>query len=833
MLGIACGSQNTVIGVKKGPNVDIILSITSARAIPSMVTYSNKERLYGSEAQAIQKSNMKGTIKYPMRMLGFQPEWNGFELEQKYSLCKPIVDKMTNRSVYELEYKDKMVNIYPEHAMGIYFNKIKGLFSSVKENRDVSVSVPDFFSVNERQAMIDAVKVADLKLIQLVNESSANTLNYGLFRKAQLDEKIPRVVAFLDVGQSKTSVFYSSFTKNHNKVVSVTNERNCGARDMDYALVEHYAAIFNKQHSCNPMKNAKCILRMLDTVQQSRKILTGNKETQVNIESWMDDEDLFMTLKREEFEVIVEPIINKIRATIIKSLEDAKLKPSDIHSIEMVGEACRTPIVQAIAKEIFSKEVSKTLAPDESIARGVTIFSALSSPLFQIKDYTFEHFNNYTVLIEYPFIKEGQVQIRTHKIIKKGDAFPTKKSIKFTEKQLPQESILNIKLKYDETEVPHLKNQVINSYEIHLPKITNDKFEFVLHFCMDINGMPYIEKSALNEYWFEEVPVVVSKPEEKKDEKKDDKKEEKKDDKKMDVEPETKKVRKDRAHQCIINIVEQNYAISRNVLDNIISSEGQQEKDDKDLNYCQFKRNEVEQFIYKTKDKLETSDLGIYILPDELSVLQVQMEEVQKWFYSEDPLLEDMNTLDSKTQKLNDLGQAIYKRFYEWENVVNALQQMGQLLNNVEGQLFHDADRFNKKDPKCFLSEQDFQELNKNHDLYKKKTQEAHKALQGIPRTSTPPVVDKTIFQYADDINKKINSIYTAAETKVREAQRKEEEAKKALEKKAREEKEAEEAKNKKENPVNTEEPKQDAATNSTNTTKDESNTNNVNMEVD
>jgi len=382
-----------------------------------------------------------------------------------------------------------------------------------------------------------------------------------------------------------------------------------------------------------------------------------------------------------------------------------------------------------------------------------------------------------------------------------------------------------------------MKNQVINSYEIHLPKITNDKFEFVLHFCMDINGMPYIEKSALNEYWFEEEPVVVSKSTEvKKDEKKDDKKEEKKDDKKMDIEPEMKKVRKDKAHQCIINVVEQNYAVSRNVLDNIIALEGQQEKDDKDLNYCQFKRNEVEQFINKTKDKLETSDLGNYILPDELKVLTVQMEEVKTWFYSEDPLLEDMKALDTKTQKLNDLGQTIYKRFYEWENVVNALKQMGQLVNNVEGQIFHDADKFNKKDPKCFLAEADFQELNKTHEIYKKKTQEAHQSLTGIPRTSTPPVVDKTIFQYADDMNKKINSIYTAAETKVKEAQRKEEEARKELEKKAKEAKDAkdaEEAKLKKEQGV-TEEPKKDTteSRDTTTTTKDETNTN-VNMEVD
>jgi hypothetical protein len=104
-------------------------------------------------------------------------------------------------------------------------------------------------------------------------------------------------------------------------------------------------------------------------------------------------------------------------------------------------------------------------------------------------------------------MKDGQIQIRTHKIISKGDHFPTKKSIKFTEKQMPPESVINIKLSYLPEEAPHLKNTIIQAYEIHLPKVNSEKFEFVLHFVMDQNGVPFIERGNLNEIWYEDAPV--------------------------------------------------------------------------------------------------------------------------------------------------------------------------------------------------------------------------------------------------------------------------------------------------------------------------------------
>ena len=765
MIGIAVGSQSSVVGLKKGAGVDIVLSITSKRDVPTMVTFGAKERSYGSQSQDIMKSNISTTIIYPPRFLGLQPDWdNGKFLEQeaKFSLASPTVDSLLQRVAFDINYKGSEEKYYPESIMGMFLNKLKKQFSGLcVDDKDISVSIPDYFTVNERQAMIDAVAISDLKLISLINESSANCLNYGLNRRANFDDKEPRIVAFVDVGQSKTSVFFGQFGKNLQKVISVTNERNLGARDFDYALVEYYSAIFQKKFGCNPLKNKKCIIRLIDVVSKARKILTGNNDSSVSCESLMDDEDLQATLTRSEFEGIIAPFILRLKEVFVRSLADSKMTIDKIHSVEMVGDAVRTPIIQDAIKEIFNKELSKTLAPDESISKGVTLFSALSSPFFNIKDYTFEHYNNNTITFEYPFLKDGQIQIRTHKLLSKGDVFPAKKTIKFTEKQVPNEPILTMKLGYIPEEVPFMKNHYIRTYNIILPKFNTEKFELVLHFVVDTNGIPSIDKATLNEIWYEEAPA--------------DKKEEKKEENKMDVDQEVKQIKRERAVMVSLNLVEQNFGLNRNSFDFALQRERQQEKDDIDLKIAHTKRNEIEQFIYNTRQKLDDV-LKDYITAEEKPVLLKSMEEMENWFYSEDESVENMEILTSKSHDLDTLGKKIYSRFTEWEKATEGMSKLLYVINQADNKSNEEFTKFNNKDASCYLTLKDIEEIRSANSLYKQKFQEAQNTLSKSIKTDIPLINQITIYQYIDDFTRKINSIYTTAENKWKEEKRKEEE---------------------------------------------------------
>lgn len=793
MLGIAVGSQSTVVGVKKGMGVDIVLSITSKRDNPTMVTYGNKNRFYGALSQEIMKSNIPSTVMYASRYLGLQPEWNNGEYlqeETKHSLCQPVIDNTFNRICFDINYKDKLEKYYPESVMGTYFNKLKSIFTGIcSDDKDVCVTVPDYFTVNERQAMIDSVRVANLKLISLINESSANCLNYGMSRRGQFDDNNPRIVAFVDIGHSKTSVFFGQFGRNLQKVVSVTTERCLGARDFDYALVEYFSDMFQKKYGCNPMKNKKCVIRMIDFISKARKILTGNSETSINIESLMEDEDLSCIFKRSEFEQIVAPIVEKIKTVLNKALQESKYKLENIYSVEMVGDAVRTPIIQKVISEVFKKDVSKTLAPDESMAKGCTLFAALSSPFFQLKDYTFEHYNNYTIILQYPFLKDGKIETRHHKILKKGDVLPAKKTIKFNEKQLPNDPILNFKLCYDLEEISHLKNNNIRTYSVIIPKINTEKFEFVMNFSIDNNGIPSIDKATINEFTFEDVVENV-----------DVKSKDKEDKSKMDIDSEavTKKVKKEKAICCVVNLVEQVFGLNREVLEYTIDRENKQEKDDIDLKNVHAKRNEIEQFIYNTRNKLD-DHLKPYIHNNEKTTLEKLMNDLENWFYSDDPNVENMKILEEKSNDLNKLGQTVYARLHGWENVNEAINNLNNLIGNIENRTNSDYEKFCKKDPNCFLTQKDFEDISSSMNIYKNKLKESTTSLSSGDKKDMPSINDKSINQYSEDLNKKVVGIYNNAENKYREAKRADEEKiKKEKEKLEKEKKAKEEAANKK-----------------------------------
>jgi len=331
MIGISLGSQNTVVGVLKNSNVEIILSETSSRGVPTVSSFSDRQRFYGDQAISTIKSNFNRSVLYPNRWLGVQPDWPFLKEEAKFSTLQPTVDKH-NKVGFEISYKGEQDVYYPEQIMGLFFDKLKQNWKKAGfDSREVVVSVPDREREPERKSLADALTIADLHCINLVNESSAIALNYGLFRRTQFEDTKPRIVAFVDMGQSSTTISFGSFTKNFQKVISVTSERFLGAREFDYLLMEHFSNIFKNKYGCNPMNSAKCRLRLIDAIAKTRKILTSNKEASLSVESLMEDEDLNYNLTRDEYEKIISPVLEKFRNLMKSALTNLSNDASKIY----------------------------------------------------------------------------------------------------------------------------------------------------------------------------------------------------------------------------------------------------------------------------------------------------------------------------------------------------------------------------------------------------------------------------------------------------------------------------------------------------------------------
>lgn len=152
---------------------------------------------------------------------------------------------------------------------------------------------------------MDAVHIAGLKCPRLINESTAIALQYGFFKKNDIAQNEPRNVAFVDFGHSKTTVSVAQFTKEKVKILCHLSERNMGARDFDYAVMVKLAAAFDKKYGDDPMESPRCKLRMMEAIEKARKVISADKESTVNVDYLLNEEDLVHNLKREEFDEII------------------------------------------------------------------------------------------------------------------------------------------------------------------------------------------------------------------------------------------------------------------------------------------------------------------------------------------------------------------------------------------------------------------------------------------------------------------------------------------------------------------------------------------------
>ncbi len=216
--------------------------------------------------------------------------------EEKYITYK-IVPLANKKVGFEIQNRGVTEILTPEQVLGYYLKNTKTFFeNSGIQSNDMVISVPSYFGNVERQGVLDAAEIAGIKCIRLVNESTAIALNYGFFRKADLLDKEARYVAFVDLGHSKVTITIASFLKGKMRIIVHRSDRNLGARKMDDLLVDILGEEFTKKYGADPRKNPRARLRMLDVIEKQRKILSGNKEATIHLESLLEDEDLHRNL---------------------------------------------------------------------------------------------------------------------------------------------------------------------------------------------------------------------------------------------------------------------------------------------------------------------------------------------------------------------------------------------------------------------------------------------------------------------------------------------------------------------------------------------------------
>merc|ERR1712076_111812 len=179
-----------------------------------------------------------------------------------------------------------------------------------------------------------------------MSETAATVLNYGIFRKKDLSETDARLVAFLDVGHSSTSVFFAKVKKNGAEVVMEKCIRSLGGRNFDMVLYNKYRQMFDNENNIELDEYPKSKMRLFDTIQKQRSILSANTDANITVECLAEDLDFSTNITRDEFESLSRNLLESFVVLIEQAVLESGYNPKEFHSVEIIGGATRIPALQ-------------------------------------------------------------------------------------------------------------------------------------------------------------------------------------------------------------------------------------------------------------------------------------------------------------------------------------------------------------------------------------------------------------------------------------------------------------------------------------------------------
>jgi molecular chaperone DnaK len=368
IIGIDLGTTNSVVALMEGDQPKVLINSSGNRTTPSVVGFTEKdERLVGQPARHQQVTNPTNTVFSVKRFMGRRHnEVQSEETMVPYGILGGDED-LVKIGVRDKEYMP------PEIAAMILadLKKVAEDYLGEKVDRAV-ITVPAYFNDAQRQATKDAGEIAGLKVERIINEPTAAALAYGLEKKTNAK------IAVFDLGGGTFDVSILDIGDGVFEVLATNGDTHLGGDDFDQRLIDYIADEFKKQESMDLRTDPMALQRLKEAAEKAKCELSQQKETSVNLPFITADQNgpkhLQVTITRATFEEICKDLFDRLRKPCEAALKDAKMSPSDISDIVMVGGSTRIPKVQEITKEIFqTAELDKSINPDEVVAVGAAI----------------------------------------------------------------------------------------------------------------------------------------------------------------------------------------------------------------------------------------------------------------------------------------------------------------------------------------------------------------------------------------------------------------------------------------------------------------------------
>ena len=386
IIGIDLGTTNSVVAVMEGGEVKVIANQDGNRITPSVVAFTDKgDRLVGDQAKRQAVTNPRRTVYSIKRFMGRRRK----EVSSEETLVPyKIVGGPDDLTKVEIDGKD----FTPAEISAMILRKLKEAAEAYLGHtvRKAVITVPAYFNDAQRQATIEAAQIAGFdteweiedpgtgkktrQRMRIINEPTAASLAYGMDRKT--NEKI----AVFDLGGGTFDLSILDVGDGVFKVESTNGDTHLGGDDFDQVIINYIAQEFQKENGIDLRKDQMALQRLKEAAERAKKDLSGQTNTDINLPFITADasgpKHLTLNLTRAKLEQICEKLFEQCKGPVLRALDDAKLKPSEIDQVVLVGGMTRMPRIQQLVKEIFGKEGHRGVNPDEVVAIGAAIQGA-------------------------------------------------------------------------------------------------------------------------------------------------------------------------------------------------------------------------------------------------------------------------------------------------------------------------------------------------------------------------------------------------------------------------------------------------------------------------
>jgi molecular chaperone DnaK len=429
IIGIDLGTTNSCVSVLENGKYKIVPNSEGHNTTPSVVGYSNSgEKLVGQVAKRQAVTNPKKTLFGIKRLIGRKNDAKEVETFRNVAPFDIFANKNGDAWV-KIDGKE----VSPQEIAASVLEKMKKAAEEYlgEDVTEAVITVPAYFNDAQRHATKDAGRIAGLDVKRIINEPTAAALAYGL------DSKQDKNIAVFDFGGGTFDISILEITSDGVFEVKATNGNTfLGGEDFDYRIIDFLAEEFKKENGVDLKKDSMALQRLKEAAEKAKHELSNVTQTDINLPFITADatgpKHLNVNLTRAKFESLIGDLLEGLSEPCRTALEDSGLSSSEIHDVILVGGSTRTPSVQKKVEQIFGKEPSKGVNPDEVVAAGAAIQGGVLAG--DVKDVLLLDVTPLSLGIE----TLGGV---TTKIIEKNTTVPVKKSQVFSTAQDNQPAV--------------------------------------------------------------------------------------------------------------------------------------------------------------------------------------------------------------------------------------------------------------------------------------------------------------------------------------------------------------------------------------------------------